>query len=326
MPFVKLDCGILNSTLWPDREAREIFITALLMAIPTQIKEDIPAIEVDSLDYSGFTVPAGYYGMVNAAGTGIVRRAGIDKADGIEALKRLSDPDDESRSPEFEGRRLARVNGGYIILNYDKYREKDYTAAQRMRDYRQRLKDKSLQRNNVTLPVTLQTVTQGEAEADTEAIKEEKLASLAKKEKAKADKRPSNIMEAKSYGVEIELAPDDVDAWWDHFTTNGWKVGRAPGTPMQNWKSALRNWKRNKLKADKGLSHSGAAQNGRSQPFKPIMTFSGLEKQRNLLGSEIEKIRSMASRQEGGLTASQNSTIQGHVSKRKEIYEAMKTI
>jgi hypothetical protein len=32
MPFVKLDCEILKSSLWYERLQRELFITSLLMA------------------------------------------------------------------------------------------------------------------------------------------------------------------------------------------------------------------------------------------------------------------------------------------------------
>ena len=49
MAFVKLDCGMIDSTLWIDREAREIFITALLMAQPMEIREPAKQIEVASL-------------------------------------------------------------------------------------------------------------------------------------------------------------------------------------------------------------------------------------------------------------------------------------
>ena len=57
MSFVKLDCGILDSSLWPDREAREVFLTALLMAKPRVLKEPMAQIEVRALAPTGFVVP-----------------------------------------------------------------------------------------------------------------------------------------------------------------------------------------------------------------------------------------------------------------------------
>ena len=138
MPFVKLDSGILDSTLWIERECREIFITALLMAEPREIIVETPTIKTDSLELDGFSVPPGWYGFVEAAGPGILRRALVDEAIGMTALARLASPDQQSRSREYEGRRMVRVAGGYVILNYMKYRERDYTAAERMKRYREK--------------------------------------------------------------------------------------------------------------------------------------------------------------------------------------------
>ena len=142
MAFVKLDCGILDSTLWIDREARELFITALLMAEPHELKEKTPQIRVRSLELTGFIIPPGWYGLVSAAGVGIINRAGLDFEIGMLALERLGEPEPDSRTPDFEGRRLVRISGGYIALNFTKYREKDHTSAERSRRYRERINQK----------------------------------------------------------------------------------------------------------------------------------------------------------------------------------------
>ena len=168
MPFVKLDCGILNSTLWSEKECREVFLTALLMAEPHELTEPAPQIAVDSLQTTGFVVPPGWYGFIPAAGVGILHRAGIDREAGIEALRQLGEPESTSRTPDFEGRRLVRVAGGYIVLNYMKYRDRDYTSAQRSKRYRERLasrRDKSPSHRDIT---------QAEAEAEVQKQKKEK--------------------------------------------------------------------------------------------------------------------------------------------------------
>lgn len=167
--FVKLDCGILDSTLWVDRECREIFITALLMALPYELEQSLEQIEVDTLDHTGFVVPPGWYGFVHAAGVGIIRRAGLDQDRGELALKKLGSPEKESRSGDFEGRRLVRVNGGYLVLNYMKYRDRDYTAPERMRKYRAK-KAKEVTRNDDELRVTLRMQ---KSEAEVRSIEEE---------------------------------------------------------------------------------------------------------------------------------------------------------
>lgn len=141
MPFVKLDTGILNSTLWVDRDVTQIFITALLMAEPFEVRSPLEQLEVRSLKFTGFSVPPGWYGLVPAAGVGIIRRALMDQESGYIALEKLGSPETESRSNDFEGRRLVRVDGGYVVLNYMKYRDKDHTAAERQRRMRARRKE-----------------------------------------------------------------------------------------------------------------------------------------------------------------------------------------
>lgn len=137
MPFVKLDTCILDSSLWLDRIARDLFITALLMAEPHELREPAEQIRHDSCKGTGFFVPAGWYGIVRAAGPGIIYRAGMDSlADGLAALEKLGAPDPDSRSLEHGGRRMVRIDGGWLILNFQKYREKDYSARERVRRWR----------------------------------------------------------------------------------------------------------------------------------------------------------------------------------------------
>lgn len=131
MAFVKLDCGILDSTLWVDKDARDIFITAILMAEPRQIDQPTPQLEVRNLQTTGFMVPPGW-GTVRPCGwhrhyppsrNGPGTRFGR-----IGALNPT--PDSESRSPDFDGRRLVRIDGGYIVLKLPEHRQKDHTAAE----------------------------------------------------------------------------------------------------------------------------------------------------------------------------------------------------
>lgn len=143
MSFVKLDSGILQSTLWIDRDARDVFITALLMAEPQEFPEGAEQLHVERIELTGWKAPPGWYGFVPAAGPGIVRNALVDKTQGMEALGRLGEPDPESRSQDFGGRRLVRINGGYLVLNFFTYRDRDYTSATRSKRYRERKKEKA---------------------------------------------------------------------------------------------------------------------------------------------------------------------------------------
>jgi hypothetical protein len=169
--FVKLHCSMLRSTIWFERPDREVFITALLMAEPRELTEEMPQICARTLDTTGWSVPPGWYGFCETSGPGLVRASGVDLEQGMAALVRLGSPEPESRSQAFEGRRLVRVDGGWIALNYDRYREKDTTAAERAARYRAR---KSRRDDTpVTRDVTCRgrSVTQAEEEEEEEAYK-----------------------------------------------------------------------------------------------------------------------------------------------------------
>ncbi len=183
MPFVKLDCNMLRSTLWYERLQREIFITALLMAEPIFTDKPMPQLNVRNLDETGWSVPPSGdrpYGFVAAAGVGIVRHAIVSNAESdideaLSALEKLGEPEQSSRTPDFDGRRLVRVDGGYVILNYGKYRERDYTAAERQQRYRDKQKKtKTSKRNTVTSAsngVTSRNITHAEADAEADKKK-----------------------------------------------------------------------------------------------------------------------------------------------------------
>lgn len=138
MAYVKLDCGMLDSTIWFEKDARTVFITALLMASPVELRTPTKTYIPGTLNESDFVIPPGWYGLVRAASLGIVYRAMVDPASGEQAIKLLASPDTDSRSKDFEGRRMVPIDGGFIILNFDKYRQKDHTASERSRRWRER--------------------------------------------------------------------------------------------------------------------------------------------------------------------------------------------
>lgn len=114
MSFVKLDCGILDSSVWCESpEKVKVWITLLAMARAN--------------------------GVVEATAPGIAHRAQLPLEVVATSLEVFESPDKYSRSIAAEGRRLERVDGGYRIINYEKYRAKDHTAADRQRRRRRRL-------------------------------------------------------------------------------------------------------------------------------------------------------------------------------------------
>ena len=101
MPFVKLDCGILDSTLWQQPpDVRIVWVTLLAMA--------------------------GADGIIRATAPVIARRAIIPIETVREALEIFMAPDADSRTLAHDGRRLERVETGYLLLNYAQYRANEF--------------------------------------------------------------------------------------------------------------------------------------------------------------------------------------------------------
>lgn len=256
MAFVKLDTGILNSTLWFERECREVFITALLMAEPRELHEPAAQYDARSLTTTGWFVPPGWYGFVDAAGVGIIARAMVDRERGLAALEQLGAPEETTRSADFEGRRLVRVDGGYIVLNFMKYRDRDYTAAERSKRYRLRQKQKSeavASRRDIT-PLH-RDITQAEAEAEAEIEKK-----VVDQPAADRPSATSGWMEKSRVKVELGPGWELPEAWGVDAERLGWKAGgilkeaerfrqywnsgRGAGTRRtpRGWRQAWSNW------------------------------------------------------------------------------------
>lgn len=144
MPFVKLDCGIRRSSLWfEDSDTRVVFVTMLTMASPA--------------------------GLVDATAPGIAAEAHLPLDVVRASLVKLQAPDPDSRTLANEGRRILRVDGGFFVVNYQQYRERDYTATDRKRRQRDREREDSSHRDNRDSHDESQGVTQAEVEAEVEA-------------------------------------------------------------------------------------------------------------------------------------------------------------
>ena len=87
------------------------------------------------------------------------------------------------------------------------------------------------------------------------------------KRKSDKPKTPADVDEVISYGFEIDLPDKECRKFFDHFTANGWKVGKAR-TPMQDWQAALRNWK-SRSEDFGGLNGRAQTHNGSNQQRQP---------------------------------------------------------
>lgn len=127
---MKLFGSILDSSVWvgTSKETKLVWITMLAMA-----------------DWDGY---------VNAAIPGLAQRAGVSLSECEAALSVLEAPDPYSKNPDHEGRRAEKVQGGWLLLNYEEYREiqtrKQMQDAARQRKYRSKKRDGSVTGRNVT--------------------------------------------------------------------------------------------------------------------------------------------------------------------------------
>jgi hypothetical protein len=119
MGFTKLDSGIVNSSVWAEPLAtRVVWVTMLAIA-----------------DKNGY---------VPCARSGLLRASNVPIEDFDKAILSLESPDPDSRTPDNQGRRVEKVDGGWIILNFPKYRLhseiiKDQTRI-RVNKYREKIK------------------------------------------------------------------------------------------------------------------------------------------------------------------------------------------
>lgn len=117
--YTKLFGSIVLSTIWnEDHTTRIVWITLLALRNKNNIAEG--------------SIP----------GLAVAARVSVEECQ--IAIQKLMSPDPHSRSKEFDGRRIQEVEGGWLILNGEKYRQKmnedERRAyfAQKQREYREK--------------------------------------------------------------------------------------------------------------------------------------------------------------------------------------------
>lgn len=127
--YFKLFGSMLDSTIWRESYPTKIlWVTMLAMA-----DQD---------------------GVVEAALPGLVDRAKITREECERGLEVLMAPDPDSRSSNDDGRRVVKVDGGWLIVNYEKYRDRmsreDRNLRNAERQARFRDRQKSVKSGSVT--------------------------------------------------------------------------------------------------------------------------------------------------------------------------------
>ena len=194
--YTKLFNSIVTSTIWTeDDKTRIVWITMLAMA--------------------------DQHGEVHASIPGLARVAGVSLPDCEMALGKLLSPDEYSRTPDNEGRRIAPIPGGWELLNHAKYRimaskeDSKNATAERVRRHRAR-----------NAPVTpcnaAVTVKADIAEAEAEAYSEAESF-------FESQELPNNVRnEPKGNRTTSDLSPL-VSAVWSDFP----KMGRERSSKLK---------------------------------------------------------------------------------------------
>ncbi len=216
--YTKLFGSIVASTIWrEDNDTRIVWITMLALANKDGVVEaSIPGLA----DLSRVTVEA--------------CRAAIVK---------LEAPDPDSRTKEYDGRRISPIDGGWSVLNHAKYRAK--MSADQRREYfrikqaehRANVKGVSTLVNKCQSSYILST--QAEAKAKASDQTDHSTLDAPRPDRATGTFQQPTPEELDLYAAKLALPSTEVAKFVDHYESNGWKVGK---NPMRSWQAAMRNW------------------------------------------------------------------------------------
>lgn len=152
--FTKLFSGIVFSTVWQEPlQVRVVWVTMLALANAK--------------------------GEVMASVPGLAKASGITLEECEAALARLKEPDPYSRTKDHEGRRIGDIDGGWLVLNYLKYRNLRHADERRManqeyvRQHRARKKESVRKSAKVSRSKPRKAQAEAEAEAEGEEEAEE---------------------------------------------------------------------------------------------------------------------------------------------------------
>lgn len=226
MGYTKLFSSIVTSTIWVESDrTRIVWITMLAMADK--------------------------HGEVQASIPGLARVAGVPLSDCEEAINKFLSPDPYSRTPDDEGRRIEKIDGGWALINHAKYREMaSREEAKESNASRQKRHRDKVARNTETVKdsngdVTLsnasvtQTLHIADADADSEEIHKEQKSASPPAVDVKRNFTPPTPEQVETYSREISY-PLNGQGWCDTYAQKGWMVGK---NKMKDWKAAVRNWK-----------------------------------------------------------------------------------
>jgi hypothetical protein len=172
-------------------------------------------------------------GVVDMTHEAIARRTNVPIKIVRGAVKELESADPRSRSSEYEGMRLKRLDAhrdwGWVIVNYQKYRAIANAEAYREvnREKVQAIRERAKSPPVPPLP-----------KAEAEAYAGDKIHVITCNHKFTKPEQS----EMELYAAKLGFPVLEIQKFYDYYESNGWRVGR---NPMKSWQAAMRNWKNN---------------------------------------------------------------------------------
>ena len=201
--YTKLFSDILTSSIWnEDTKTRILWITMLAMC-----------------DATGYI-------RSSKGSLPVMARLSRDEVDAGLAI--LEAPDEDSRSEAHEGRRLEKVEGGWIVLNYEAHRNRlsnDSEAVsnrERQRRHREKIKEKEEDSNGSS--VTSRDTASASASASASADAFESVSKDGESE-GKKPKRKKALSETDKRRIRVdELTPMmiRIGSWFGRRETTKW--------------------------------------------------------------------------------------------------------
>jgi hypothetical protein len=213
--YTKLFADIITSTIWQEpNDCRVLWITILALK--------------DEANICRATLPA------------LAKMCNLSNDQCEAYLAKFQQPDKYSRSQEFEGRRIEPTEGGWLVLNGQKYR--DMLRGQERRDYIRKKVQEHRARTHVNKS-KLGNQSKPISEAEAEAKRKGKGCGISIPHSVgsgfkKGPKYSYPTSEEEMYRLleeaDIEPNPDRDGHFYDQMATNGWTIN---GEKVWDWKA-----------------------------------------------------------------------------------------
>jgi hypothetical protein len=164
-------------------------------------------------------------------------------------IKVLESPDKNSRTPNNEGRRIKRVDGGFFVFNYEKYREPDVSEYERERKRKQR----EINEKRAIVRDIPGNVPDPSASASSSSSASS-LSSFQEGCGGNKNTIPPTLEMVTAYCIERNNRIDPQE-FIDSYTAKGWMIGK---NKMKDWQASIRTWEKN------GYFKPGTAGDGRN--------------------------------------------------------------